>query len=118
MRYNPYDTPTIQVFQPGGMRGDFAGDLNPPGPDFLGSGGGNLMGPGHPMFTGEGMPGTNSGFGMRPRFDPVGPPGGPQDPLRNQQQQPPRRRGPPGGLGDPNPDHARPPNDLNNNMFM
>jgi hypothetical protein len=122
MRYNPYDTPTIQVFQPAGMRGDFAGDLQPPGPDFMGPGGGNLMGPGHPMFTGGGDPNMipgNSGFGMRPRFDPVGPPGGPQDPLR----QPGRGRGrgprlPPGGLGDPNPDHARPPNNLGNNLFM
>lgn len=116
--YNPHENPSIQVFQPN--RGDFAGDLHPPGrPDFLGGGGGNLMGPDHPMFNGGRAGIGGGGFGMRPRFDPMGPPGGPQDPNNpSNLQQPLRRRPPPGGLGEPNPDHARPPNNLNNNMFM
>ena len=120
-RYNPYDTPTTDVFRIARpQRGDFAGDLHPPGiGDFMGNGGGNLMGPNHPMFGGSGSGMTGGGFGMRPRFDPFGPPGGPQDPTP-EEPQPPTRRPPPGGFGDPNPDHLRPPNNLNNNnnMFM
>lgn len=118
---SPYDTPTIDVFGIGRpQRGDFAGDLHPPGiGDFMGNGG-NLMGPNHPMFgRGGGIgPAGGGGYGMRPRFDPFGPPGGPQDPPNPDIPPPPTRRPPPGGFGDPNPDHLRPPNNLNNNMFM
>jgi hypothetical protein len=84
------------------------------------------MGPNHPAFGGNNDIG--GGYGMRPRFDPFGPPRGPQDPnnednlvndpRRRQQQQQQPRRPPPGGVGDPNPDHERPPNNLSNNMFM
>ena len=116
---SPYATPTIDVFgiaRP--QRGDFAGDLHPPGiGDFMGNGG-TLMGPNHPMFgRGGGIGPSGGGYGMRPRFDPFGPPGGPQDPNPDIPQ-PPTRRPPPGGIGDPNPDHLRPPNNLNNNIFM
>ena len=119
---NPYEPPTIHVFQPARPHpgGDFAGDLYPPGyGDFMDDNSGNLLGPNHPMFGGGnvGIGGGSSGFGMRPRFDPFGPPGGPQDPSPS--FQPPRRRPPPGGPGEPNPDHLRPPNNLNtNNLFM
>jgi len=83
--------------QPGGLLHDV-----PPG------GGGSQVGPNHPMFDrtfGEddgyypgyeddfgggfgngggsfGMPGVGGGMGMRPRFDPYGPPGGPTEPGR------------------------------------
>jgi len=130
--YNQHEPPTIKVFEPELRRpGDFSSDL------LLPAGGagmtmdplsGNLMGPNHPAFGGD--INIGGGYGMRPRFDPFGPPRGPQDPnnddnsinddprRRQQQQQP--RRPPPGGVGDPNPDHERPPNNLssNNNMFM
>jgi len=94
-------------------RGDFEGDLLPggpmPGPDIANRphlGGGNQVGPNHPMFdrtfddydgnrnhygddnlgfddTGPSfsVPGTG-GFEMRPRFDPFGPPCGPTEPGR------------------------------------
>lgn len=117
-----------QPQQPTG--GDFAGDLNP-NPDPLRIGGGlpagNLMGPDHPMFAGgpgqrplDFNPSDPAGFGMRPRFDPFGPPGGPQEvwPDPNNPNNPmggPRGR--PQG-GNPNPDHLPPPNSLGNNMFM
>ena len=109
--------------------GDFSGDLNGPGfaNDPLrvpGSGrAGNLMGPNHPMFQGGGISGIDerSGFGMRPRFDPFGPPGGPQEiypdptPGANGTPNPAQRRPP---SGNPNPDHLQPPNSLGNNgMF-
>lgn len=98
--------------------GDFAGDLNPSfAPDQPA---GNVMGPNHPMFQGGSGDGfaTNpnddyrSGFGMRPRFDPFGPPGGPQQVSYPQ-------RGSGGGerrrpSGEPNPDHLEPPNSLGN----
>ena len=123
--YDQHETPTLRVFQPEMRRpGDFDRDLLPGGID---SPAGNLMGPNHPAFGG--VPAIGGGYGMRPRFDPYGPPGGPQDPRyldpnrndvdpndpRNPQQRP---RPPPGGTGDPNPDHERPPNNLSNNMFM
>ena len=116
--YNPYENPTIKIFHPpGSSRGDFAGDLQPPGiGDFMGHGGGNLMGPNHPMFGRDSL--TGAGHGMRPRFDPFGPPGGPQDVTPNDLKVPSRTRPPPGGFGEPNPDHLRPPNNLTNNMFM
>jgi len=89
--------------------------------------GGNLMGPNHPAFGGN-HSGIGGGYGMRPRFDPFGPPNGPQDPNhddnnnlmdpRRPQQHPRRPPPPPGGLGDPNPDHERPPSNLSNNMYM
>jgi hypothetical protein len=132
-------SPTIDSAFPGlrvnGPPGNFAGDLAPggiQGPNFgqFDPGmGGMLMGPNHPAFNGgaggiSGV-GPNSGMGMRPRFDPFGPPGGPQDPNNNgfpDGDIPNGARGPngnrrPGGSGNPNPDHMRPPNNLNNNMF-
>jgi hypothetical protein len=124
----PWDhdrTPTIEDSFPGNYsrRGDFSGDLMPggiTGPNFGRidpSQGGSLMGPNHPVFNGGiGGVGPNSGFGMRPRFDPFGPPGGPTDPEQGVPDGQQRRR--PGGSGNPNPDHLRPPNNLNNNMFM
>ena len=108
-----YESPTIQVFCREPNRGDFSGDLVPTGTTHFAPSGGNLMGPGHPLFNG---PASTSGFGMRPRFDPFGPPGGPQDPTVFQDPSLPRP--PPGGLGIPNNDIARPPNHLSNNMFM
>jgi len=122
-------------------RGDFNGDLMPGGivdPRFMGIGGmpgsghgGNLMGPNHPHFTSppdedetgffqqdDPSPLMPGGLGMRPRFDPFGPPGGPMDPRggrgfggRCRGRGRGRGRVPPGGSGDPNPDHQRPPND-------
>jgi hypothetical protein len=108
--YNPHDIPTIQVFQPYRPNlGDFSGDLHP-----LGDKSGNLLGPNHPMF---GI-GDRGGYGMRPRYDPIGPPGGPQDinPLDPNSLLP-RRRPPPGGHGEPNPDHLQPPTTFGN-MFL
>lgn len=130
-------------------RGDFEGDLLPggpmPGPDIPNRphlGGGNQVGPNHPMFDrtfddydgnhhyGDDnlgyddigprfrVPGTG-GFEMRPRFDPFGPPGGPMEPGRSGRGRGGGRGGRgggrgsgglPGGLGFPNPDHLRPPN--------
>ena len=64
------------------------------------------------------VPGTG-GFEMRPRFDPFGPPGGPTEPGRSGRGRGGGRGGRgggrgsgglPGGLGFPNPDHLRPPN--------
>ena len=130
-RYDQHAAPNIRDFQPEQRRpGDFERDLLPGGVD---SPAGNLMGPNHPAFGGVQPPSVGGGYGMRPRFDPYGPPGGPTDPRnvdttrtvwdpndpRNNRQGGPRHpRPPPGGTGDPNPDHERPPNDLNNNMFM
>jgi hypothetical protein len=115
---NSYEPPTVQVFQRPSNRGDFAGDalplgIHPLGPNHNGSGG-NLMGPNHPLFHMGPNP-NPSGFGMMPRFDPYGPPGGPQDPKHFDTT---GRPIPPGGLGIPNNDIARPPRDLSNNMFM
>jgi hypothetical protein len=132
-------SPTIDSAFPGlrvnGPSGNFAGDLTPGGIQGPGFGrvdpgmGGMLMGPNHPAFNaGGGISGVgpNSGMGMRPRFDPFGPPGGPQDPnnpnngfpdgdIPNGTRPSGNRR--PGGSGNPNPDHMRPPNNLGNNMF-
>jgi hypothetical protein len=85
---------------------DFGSDLWPGGLPPWGAGGpgtnpGMLMGPHHPAFFGEQGPPGPPGLGMRPRFDPYGPPGGPTDGGH--------RRGPPGGPGNPNPDHLPPP---------
>ena len=130
-RYDPYERPNIRIFQPEMRRpGDFDRDLLPGGVD---NPAGNLMGPNHPAFGGL-HPAVGGGYGMRPRFDPYGPPGGPTDPSnvldpnrtvldpndpRNNRQGGPRHpHPPPGGTGDPNPDHERPPNNLSNNMFM
>jgi hypothetical protein len=48
-----------------------------PGGGFMGPGGGNLMGPNHPLFSGQGPQGMfpgQGGYGMpAPRFDPYGP---------------------------------------------
>lgn len=79
-------------------RGDFAGDLVPGGLNVDPLGGGNQMGPNHPMFSG-------GPHGMVPRFDPFGPPQ--PDMGGNRRSQ-----------GRPNHDHMRPPSNLNNNMFM
>jgi hypothetical protein len=115
--YDQHETPNIRVFQPDRRRGDFDADLMPGGIQDPFSGG-NLMGPHHPAF-GRQAPPPGGGFGMHPRFDPFGPPGGPTDPHDlDPNGQPTRRRPPPGGTGDPNPDHERPPNNLGNNMFM
>lgn len=126
---HPYDqhaAPNIRDFQSEDRRpGDFDRDLMPGGVND--GSGGNLMGPNHPTFGGPPIGG--GGYGMRPRFDPFGPPGGPTDPRnvdpnRNEDDEDPRNpqlprrpRPPPGGTGDPNPDHERPPNDLSNNLF-
>jgi hypothetical protein len=128
MDYDEFDAPTIKQFQPHPHRGDFDSDLRPAGivdPNALPGSGGNLMGPNHPAFGTHPAPdlGGGGGFGMRPRFDPFGPPGGPTDiqppPGTNDKNGKPKgRRPPPGGPGDPNPDHQRPPSDLGNNMFL
>jgi hypothetical protein len=136
----------------GCRRGDFEGDLLPGGiqPGLPGgpSFGGSQVGPNHPMFdrsfgdddlynTGIGggsygppsfgIPGVGGGVGMRPRFDPYGPPGGPTEPGRGGRggrggggrggrfgsgrgRGGGRGRMPPGGFGDPNNDHLQPPN--------
>jgi hypothetical protein len=143
LHYDESQSPTIDTAFPGATnrnaRGDFSDDLmiggggnipplrgiGPPASPWMG---GNLMGPNHPMFAGSpGISGVgpNSGFGMRPRFDPVGgPPGGPTDVDGTD---PTRRIGgngadptnrPRRNLGDPNPDHLSPPNSLHSNMFM
>lgn len=110
--------------------GDFSGDLGHDPLQILGSRGpsnlmpGNLMGPNHPMFhggTGASIVGIgeSSGFGMRPRFDPFGPPGGPQQvdiPNSNDSRPHPAQRKPPGG--NPNPDHLQPPNSLGNTSMF
>lgn len=100
-----YPIPTrLETAFPGlsGIPGQFRGDLFPGG----GDGGGNLMGPNHAFFTGG--HGDSGGF-LQPRFDPYNPPlpdvGGGLRPLRPNN-------------GVPNPDHLRPPNNLNNNMFL
>jgi hypothetical protein len=112
---------------PSPIRGDFAGDLLPgdplrmPGQNLPA---GNTMGPNHPIFQQQ-QPGRGvaynpnddyrSGFGMRPRFDPFGPPGiGPQGNF------PPHRGGNPQGhrmSGEPNPGQLPPPNSLGDDMF-
>lgn len=123
-----YERPTIDGAFPQRPMfvGDFSGDLHGPldplrigrtGPDSSGS----LMGPNHPLFQGGGGiggVGGASGFGMRPRFDPFGPPGGPQEvrPVGpDGRPLPPHMR--PRGSGEPNADHLRPPNSLGGNMF-
>jgi hypothetical protein len=118
-----YNTPTIgSAFPPTRPQfiGDFSGDLVPGGmPGMQHIGPGNMMGPNHPFFQGGGMSGVgdSSGFGMRPRFDPFGPPGGPQEiPNGGSGGIPLNMR--PRSSGDPNPDHLQPPNSFNtNNMF-
>ena len=130
-----YEIPTRldQAFpgsQPGmGGRGQFSDDLLPGGgtlPSFgtvpnSGGGGGNWMGPNHPVFGGASSTIPPGGF-LQPRFDVYGPPptqpANPHDPRTG-----PRRGGGPiprpNGGGRPNDDHLRPPNDLNNNnMFL
>ena len=123
--------------------GDFAGDLMPsgiPAPGFanpdLGGGnkGGNLMGMNHPSFQrnfdpydeeGRGIPDIG-GLGMQPRFDPYYPQGlnGGRGGRFGPGRGPGRGRGRGGSRGsrdysgDPNPDHERPPNSFNNDMFM
>lgn len=103
-----HQTPTIDSAF-GGLRvpgrGDFSGDLMPGGLQVDPLHGGNLMGPGHPMFGAGGV----GPHGMTPRFDPFGP----QQPDMGS-----TRGGGRGSGGNPNPDHMRPPNNLNNNMFM
>lgn len=131
-----------QSSQPGRIpRGDFPDDLLPSGvplPGFAqpylgGPGGmsGNLMGPNHPAFHGhppddgyvdDGSDFTTpGGLRMQPRYDPYYPPGVGGFPGRGRG----RGRFDPGrgrgrfGSGDPNPDHLKPPNNLNGrDMFM
>jgi len=148
-----------QQQQQRGRRGDFDSDLLPGGPQPGGlhdvpPGGGSQVGPNHPVFDrtfGDndydggyeddfgggfgngggsfGVPGVGGGMGMRPRFDPYGPPGGPTEPERGGRFFPGRgsrlgrgggrggrgrggrggRIPPPGGFGNPNPDHMTPP---------
>ncbi|KAL7534470.1 hypothetical protein ACHAXR_005895 [Thalassiosira sp. AJA248-18] len=84
--------------------------------------GGGFGNGGGPSF---GIPGVGGGMGMRPRFDPFGPPGGPTEPgrggrfpgrgsrlgsVRGRGGRGGRGRMPPGGFGNPNPDHMTPPN--------
>ncbi|VEU42474.1 unnamed protein product [Pseudo-nitzschia multistriata] len=110
--------------------GDFSGDLLPPGwqdPRHARPGGvgGNLMGPNHPLFAGDGGIGPvgGPGFGaggpgtMQPRYDPVLPPGigGVPHPGRGFRPGSDRRARMP---GEPNPDHLPPPNSLGDDMFM
>jgi len=100
---------------------------------------GSQVGPNHPMFDrtfgddvdnefgGEGpnfgLPGVGGGMGMHPRFDYYGPPNGPteqgrggrggrggQFPGRGSRLGRGRGGMPPGGFGNPNNDHIRPPN--------
>jgi hypothetical protein len=146
LQYDESQSPTIDTAFPGASmnnnsRGDFSDDLMIGGgniPALRGIGppptspwmGGNLMGPNHPMFAGVGPGlsgvGPNSGFGMRPRFDPIGgPPGGPTDVDVTDPARPTGRNGvdpatnrPRRNLGDPNPDHLSPPNSFHSNMFM
>jgi PI31 proteasome regulator N-terminal len=109
--------------------GDFADDLLPAGlqdPRFMRGGrgqgmGGNLMGPNHPMFSGDGFGGGLDGppiggpGSMQPRFDPFYPPviDDGQSAGRDRRQRPSR-------TGEPNPDHLPPPNSLGggDNMFL
>jgi hypothetical protein len=123
--------PQIDIFDRRFAAGDFAGDFMPGGlidPNFGGTPSfrpGNLMGPDHPIFQGgDGVGGgglsgvgPHSGYGMKPRFDPFGPPGGPTEPFDIGDGNKPKTKVPPGGMGEPNHDHMRPPNNLNNNMF-
>jgi len=90
-------------FVPAG--GDFRGDLAPGGligggplVDPSGMHGGTHMGPNHPMFRGGPAGGLPGGVaGMKPRFDPFGPPG---------------------WRPKPNNDALQPPNHFNSDMFM
>lgn len=140
-RYDNQGNPdyyTMQDFNRPRMQGDFDQDLLPGGNPILQPAfdlnTGSLMGPNHPMFRDhhgdlEDDYGMNDplrpafgGLGMRPRFDPYGPPGGPTDTRRNGGRgrggrNANRGRGR-GMFGEPNPDHQRPPNNLGGNMFM
>jgi len=108
--------PLASAFSPYAKK-DFQTDLTPPGLFFndpsnhsiVPPAGGNLMGPNHPIFFspygdtefqppfGDGLP------GMRPKFDPYGPPMGPTGSGRG------RGRGRNSNGGNPNPDHLAPP---------
>ncbi len=109
----------------GGLVPDFGGDLEPGG-GWGGPGSGNLMGPNHPAFTGEGRggfgPGGPGGGGVgmpAPRFDPYGPVippirGGP--PARGPvDPNDPRGRGQ--AFREPGPDHLPPPGPPGNMYF-
>jgi PI31 proteasome regulator N-terminal len=114
--------------------GNFDGDLLPIGtfsPTGNRSGwSGNLMGPNHPIFTGGDAMDTGPmygppdfGLGMKPRFDPFGPPGGPTEPMDPDKQFPLLHKPPlndtlPGGTGNPNNDLANPPPFGCSNMFL
>jgi len=105
---------------------DFASDLLRGGVKYPGiPTSGNLMGPSHPMFLRRGGddPNTNmpdfGGLGMRPRYDPVMPPGMEVSFDKNGNLV--RRSGKkmPLHRGEPNNDHMRPPNSFTgNNMFL
>mmetsp|Transcript_17646 Transcript_17646/g.36288 ORF Transcript_17646/g.36288 Transcript_17646/m.36288 type:complete len:512 (+) Transcript_17646:172-1707(+) len=116
-----------------GGRMSGGGNLMGPNHPVFGQGGagGSLMGPDHPFFGPNGgrFPGGAQGgipFGgpgtMQPRFDPIVPPG-----IGGGNTYP--RPGGPGTdrgrnpknrhyPGEPDPDHLPPPNSLGNNMFM
>ena len=104
-------------FQGGPLHGQFDGDLYPGGLSaVLPNNGmsGNLMGPNHPIFNAHNRDDVDIGYGggsidigfpgMKPRFDPFGPPGGPTE-----LHPPPTQVKFPGGTGNPNNDLAIPP---------
>lgn len=121
---DPLRVPTVRV-PPSHPYAVGAGDLLPtgllkypqrgmPGANFPNQGG-NLVGPNHPMFLGGGGNGDPMDHGMMPRYDPIGPPGGPTelDEMRGG-----RGRKPPGGTGIPNNDMEKRPRFGDNNMFL
>lgn len=101
----------------GGLVPDFEGDMQPGG-GWGGPGEGNLMGPGHPIFTGGrgGGIGEGGALGMpQPRFDPYGPVipptrgGPPMPPGRGGVIDPNDPRGRGRAFREPDPDHLPPP---------
>lgn len=105
---------------------DFASDLLPGGTKYPGIPiSGNLMGPSHPMFLRRGGddPNTNmpdfGGLGMRPRYDPVMPPGMEVSFDKNGNLTRRSDKKMPLHRGEPNNDHMRPPNSFTgSNMFL
>ena len=130
------------LHRPGPGGGDFGGDLAPGGILDPSRGSsqkdnrGSLMGPNHPAFRGPGIGGEDDfgfgggledprmphigGTGMTPRFDLYYPPGIGPDLGRGGGSGRGMGRGGRGGRvgGDPNPDHLKPPNSFNSDMFM
>lgn len=77
--------------------------------------GGNMVGPDHPMFRGGADGDYMDNPGMMPRYDPIGPPGGPTELDQTHTR---RGRTPPGGTGIPNNDMEKRPRFGDNNMFL